>query len=335
MIPELDGKLNGIAVRAPVITGSVVDLVCEVRRTTTAEEINAAFAEKADTGRFEGILKYTEDPIVSTDIVGVVVLVGLRRAADDGDRRAAREGRGLVRQRVGLLEPRGRPGAASAGRARRLPERPPDAALGKRTVRDLERRRRATRVLVRVDFNVPLEGGRVADDARIRAALPTIELLLERGARLVLCSHLGRPKGRDPETSLAPVSDRLGELIDAPVHQAPEVVGPEVRRGVRPARARRRARAREHALGARARRRTTPTLAQRAGRARRRLRERRLRRGPPRARLDRRRGRVPAARGGGPAARARGHDAARRSWRRPSGRSWWCSAARRSATRSR
>jgi phosphoglycerate kinase len=87
-------------------------------------------------------------------------------------------------------------------------------------------------VLTRVDFNVPLEGGRVVDDSRIRAALPTIELLLGEGARLVLCSHLGRPKGRDPETSLAPVSDRLGELIEARVHQAPDVVGPEVRRGV-------------------------------------------------------------------------------------------------------
>jgi len=86
-------------------------------------------------------------------------------------------------------------------------------------------------VLARVDFNVPLEGGRVTDDARIRAALPTIELALEKRVRLVLCSHLGRPQGRDPETSLAPVSGRLGELIDARVHQAPEVVGPEVRRG--------------------------------------------------------------------------------------------------------
>ena len=106
-----------------------------------------------------------------------------------------------------------------------------DSALGKRTVRDLEVTTGES-VLARVDFNVPLEDGRVADDARIRAALPTIELLLERGARLVLCSHLGRPEGRDPETSLAPVCVRLGELVDAPVHQAPEVVGPEVRRGV-------------------------------------------------------------------------------------------------------
>jgi phosphoglycerate kinase len=87
-------------------------------------------------------------------------------------------------------------------------------------------------VLVRVDFNVPLEGGRVTDDARIRAALPTINELRGRGAALVLCSHLGRPQGRDPQFSLRPASDRLGELIDKHVYQAPEVVGPEVRRGV-------------------------------------------------------------------------------------------------------
>jgi phosphoglycerate kinase len=105
------------------------------------------------------------------------------------------------------------------------------ARFAKRTVRDLELAR-GEAVLARVDFNVPLERGEVSDDARIRAALPTIELLLEREARLVLCSHLGRPKGRDPKTSMAPVSGRLGELIEAPVHQAPEVVGPEVRRGV-------------------------------------------------------------------------------------------------------
>jgi phosphoglycerate kinase len=107
---------------------------------------------------------------------------------------------------------------------------PEAARFGKRTVRDLELGD-GERVLVRVDFNVPLEGGGVADDSRIRAALPTIELLLDGGAALILCSHLGRPTGRDPDTSLAPASDRLGELIDAPVHQAPEVIGPEVRRG--------------------------------------------------------------------------------------------------------
>ena len=86
-------------------------------------------------------------------------------------------------------------------------------------------------MLARLDFNVPLEDGRITDDSRIRAALPTIELLLARRTRLILCSHLGRPKGRDPGTSLRPVSERLGELIEAGVHQAPEVVGPQVRRG--------------------------------------------------------------------------------------------------------
>ncbi len=85
------------------------------------------------------------------------------------------------------------------------------------------------RVLVRVDFNVPLDGERVADDTRIRAALPTIEELRHRGARLVLVSHLGRPKDREPEFSLRPAADRLAELSDADVVLAPAVVGDEVR----------------------------------------------------------------------------------------------------------
>jgi phosphoglycerate kinase len=85
------------------------------------------------------------------------------------------------------------------------------------------------RALVRVDFNVPLDGGRVTDDTRIRAALPTIESLRERGASLVLVSHLGRPKGEVvPELSMAPVGERLSELLGAPVKLAPAVVGDEV-----------------------------------------------------------------------------------------------------------
>ena len=103
-------------------------------------------------------------------------------------------------------------------------------AFRKKTLRDLEVAEGDT-VLVRADLNVPLENGAVTDDARIRAALPAIEDLRSRGARIVLCSHLGRPKGHDLDTSMAPVSKRLGELLDMRVFQAPEVVGPEVRRG--------------------------------------------------------------------------------------------------------
>ncbi len=82
------------------------------------------------------------------------------------------------------------------------------------------------RVLVRVDFNVPLDANaQITDDTRIRAALPTLSELRERGAALVLVSHLGRPKAREPEFSLAPVAVRLGELLDTPVTLAAEVVG--------------------------------------------------------------------------------------------------------------
>jgi len=85
-------------------------------------------------------------------------------------------------------------------------------------------------VLLRADLNVPLDGGRVTDDARIRGALPAVEDLRARGARVIVCSHLGRPRDRDPETSLAPVSGRLGELLGTAVRQAPTVVGEEARR---------------------------------------------------------------------------------------------------------
>jgi phosphoglycerate kinase len=105
------------------------------------------------------------------------------------------------------------------------------AAFRKKTLRDLDVRE-GMPVLVRVDFNVPLADGQVTDDARIRAALPTITELRGRGAALILCSHLGRPTGIDPKYSLTPVARRLSDLIGTRVHQAPEVVGPEVRRGV-------------------------------------------------------------------------------------------------------
>ena len=79
------------------------------------------------------------------------------------------------------------------------------------------------RVLVRVDFNVPLDGERITDDTRIRAALPTLERLRDGGARLLLVSHLGRPKDREPELSLRPVAERLSRMLDEEVELAPDL----------------------------------------------------------------------------------------------------------------
>ncbi len=86
------------------------------------------------------------------------------------------------------------------------------------------------RVLVRDDLNVPLDGGRVADDGRIRAALPTLIALLERDAKVIVCAHLGRPAGQpDPKYSLAPVAARLADLLGSPVTLAADVTGPSAR----------------------------------------------------------------------------------------------------------
>jgi phosphoglycerate kinase len=97
--------------------------------------------------------------------------------------------------------------------------------VAKRTIKDLELEGR--RVLIRVDFNVPIKNGTIGDDTRIRSSLPTIQYALEQGAKtIVLCSHLGRPKGKpDPQYSLKPVAERLSALLKRPVVFAEDCVG--------------------------------------------------------------------------------------------------------------
>ena len=148
----------------------------------------------------------------------------------------------MVRQRVGVLEPPGRSRRAAVKLPRSFDTLPVEGR----------------RVLVRADLNVPLSDGRIGDDTRIRAALPTLEALRARGARVIVCSHLGRPKGEfRRELSLRPVAARLAELLGAHVEFASDCIGPVAEQAVHALADGRRAAAREPALPSRASRRTT------------------------------------------------------------------------------
>ena len=104
--------------------------------------------------------------------------------------------------------------------------------MNKKSIKDVDVK--GKRVLVRVDFNVPIAQGAVADDRRIQAALPTLRYLLDQGACLILMSHLGRPQDSpDPKFAMDPVAERLSELLDRPVRKLDDCVGPEIEKAAR------------------------------------------------------------------------------------------------------
>ena len=200
VIPEMKGKLDGIAMRVPVTDGSVIDLVVQVGRETTKDEVNAAMLAAADTGPIKGILKYSDRPARFERHHWRLLQLDRRLGAHDGERQL-REGLVVVRQRVGLLEPRGRPGRKGGVKTDSRP-----AVAGKRGV-CRRRLQRAAR--------------RHADAPTTRASgrsLPTIRYLLEHGADVVVARiWAGRRARCGPELSLRPVAERMAELLGEPV----------------------------------------------------------------------------------------------------------------------
>ena len=218
VLPELAGRLDGVAIRVPTPNVSVIDFKFVAKRATSKEEINAAVKRAAEQ-QLKGILGYTDAPNVSTDFNHDPRSSVFHMDQTKSDGRHAGAGDVLVRQRVGLLQPHA--GYRGGGRPAGLSF----PAMSFRSLDDADVKGR--RVLVRVDLNVPMQDGKVTDATRIEEIVPTVLELAGKGGKVILLSHFGRPKGPNAKDSLRPVAAELARILQKPVAFAEDCVGPK------------------------------------------------------------------------------------------------------------
>ena len=277
VMPELKGKLDGTAIRIPTPNVSLVSLDVNLKKPATKDADQRRDAGRVE-GRAEGHPRLQHRAAGQHRLQPLPGVLHLRCDADRGGGWRAGPGDGLVRQRVGLLQPHVRHGGAVresvshrslplplregvGGGGRDAPRPPPTPSRKGRGVsspsetvpmafRTLDNVDVAgKRVLLRADLNVPVRDGKISDLTRIERLTPTIRELVGKGARVIVCSHFDRPKGkRVPEMSLAPIAVALGEVLGQRVRFAEDCVGVAGRAGGRPHGARRRAGAGEHPL---------------------------------------------------------------------------------------
>jgi glyceraldehyde 3-phosphate dehydrogenase len=230
VIPATKGKLTGMSFRVPVANVSVVDLTFRAARDTSIQEIDQLL-RKASTGYLQGVLGVSDEEMVSTDFIhDDRSSIYDARATLENNLKGEKRFFKIVAWYDNEWGYSVRVVDLALKMARMGIDRGDKLALKGLDQADLK----GKRVFMRVDFNVPMEGGKITDDFRIASALVSIRKALDGGARLVLASHLGRPaeKGYEAEFSLKPVADRLAELLGKPVTFVPDCVGPGAREAV-------------------------------------------------------------------------------------------------------
>ena len=230
VLPQTKGKLTGMSFRVPVANVSVVDLTFRSEKETTIEEIDAALRRASET-YLKGVLGVTDEQLVSTDFIH-------DDRASIYDAKATLEnnlkGKGRFFKVVSWYDNEWGYSMRVVDLARLVVQKGVDAGDNIEVKGLGDASLSGKRVFMRVDFNVPMEAGKITDDFRISSALGSIQKVLAAGGRLVLASHLGRPaeKGYEQEFSLAPIATRLSELLKKPVRFVPDCVGEAAEKAV-------------------------------------------------------------------------------------------------------